>query len=54
MSIDAFLHDAERKLAGRSASLPDELRQALDELRPQLSEADLRSWAEEGVALAGH
>ena len=54
MSIDAFLHDAERKLAGHSASLPDELRQALDELRPQLSEADLRSWAEEGVALAEH
>ena len=54
MSIDAFLHDAERKLADHSASLPEALRSALAELRPSLAESDLRSWVEEGLVLADH
>ncbi|MCH7699266.1 MAG: hypothetical protein IH865_10065 [Chloroflexi bacterium] len=54
MSLDQFVSEAERKLANHSASLPDEFRQSFDELRPTLSEHDLRSWAEEGLSLAEH
>ncbi|MEX0786872.1 MAG: hypothetical protein WD939_09560, partial [Dehalococcoidia bacterium] len=54
MSFQSFVTEAERKLANHNASLPDEFRHALDALRPKLSAADLRSWAEEGVTLAEH
>ena len=54
MSLDTFVAEAERRLANHSASVVDEFRRALDELRPALPEADLRSWAEEGLTLAEH
>ena len=54
MSFESFVADAERRLAHHSASLVEEFRRALDELRPGLAESDLRSWAEEGVTLAEH
>ncbi|MDZ4278815.1 MAG: hypothetical protein U1B78_06730, partial [Dehalococcoidia bacterium] len=54
MSFDRFVAQAERKLAGHSTSVGEEFRRALDELRPSLSEHDLRSWVDEGLALAEH
>ncbi|MCH8065754.1 MAG: hypothetical protein IIC90_08010 [Chloroflexi bacterium] len=54
MSFDAFVADAERRLANHNASLTEEFRLALAELRPNLSETELRAWAEEGVTLAEH
>ncbi|OGO53277.1 MAG: hypothetical protein A2148_09125 [Chloroflexi bacterium RBG_16_68_14] len=54
MSFDAFVAEAERKLSSHSASVVEEFRLALSELRPHLSEHDLRSWTEEGLLLAGH
>jgi hypothetical protein len=54
MSFDAFAAEAERKLGNHSATAVEEFRAALGELRPRLSEGDLRLWAEEGVALAEH
>ncbi|MCH8065751.1 MAG: hypothetical protein IIC90_07995 [Chloroflexi bacterium] len=53
MSFDAFVADAERRLANHNASLTEEFRLALAELRPNLSETELRAWAEDGVTLAG-
>ena len=52
MSFDAFVADAERRLANHNAALLEEFRLALAELRPNLSETELRAWAEEGVTLA--
>jgi nitric oxide reductase NorD protein len=54
MSFQAFLAEAERKLAKHSSSVVEEFRRALEELRPTLSEDDLRGWAEEGLSLAEH
>ncbi|HEY8173471.1 MAG TPA: hypothetical protein VIH21_10340, partial [Dehalococcoidia bacterium] len=55
MAIDQqFLDEIERKLEAHSPSLAAEYRQAVEELRPVLSEADFRLWAEEGVELATH
>src|ERR1700675_4092424 len=54
MPFQAFLAEAERKLAKHSSSVVEEFRRALEELRPELSEDDLRGWAEEGVSLAEH
>src|SRR3990170_5643183 len=54
MSFEAFVAEADRKLAAHSASVVEEFRRALEELRPGLSAHDLRSWVEEGLALAEH
>ena len=54
MSFDSFVAEAERRLASHSASVVEEFRRALDELRPGLSEPGLRSWVEEGLTLAEH
>jgi nitric oxide reductase activation protein len=54
MGFETFVADAERKLAGHSPSVVEEFRSSLTELRPKLSEDELRSWAEEGLALAEH
>ena len=54
MSLEQFVSEAERRLAAHSASLPEEFRKSFDELRPALSEHDLRSWADEGLSLAEH
>lgn len=49
-----FLDEIERKLAVRAPSLAAEYRAAVLEVQPVLSESDFRTWAEEGVGLAGH
>jgi len=54
MTLERFLAETERKLASHSMSLPEEFRRSVELLRPRLQEDDLRSWAEEGVALASH
>ena len=54
MTFQVFAAEAERKLAGHSPTLPEEFRTALNELSPSMSEAELRAWAEEGLALAEH
>ena len=55
MPIDQqFLDDIERKLATHAPSLAAEYRRAADDVMPVLSEQDFRTWAEEGVELAGH
>jgi hypothetical protein len=55
MPIDQqFLDDIERKLAAHAPSLAAEYRRAADDVMPVLSEHDFRTWAEEGVELAGH
>ncbi len=55
MPIDqAFLDDIERKLAAHAPSLAVEFKAASDDVMPVLSEQDYRTWAEEGVELAGH
>ncbi len=54
MNFDTFIADAEKRLASHNASLTEEFRLALAELRPHLSEDTLRAWAEEGVTLAEH
>ncbi|MCH7811529.1 MAG: hypothetical protein IH958_02765, partial [Chloroflexi bacterium] len=54
MSLESFIADVEVKLAEFSAALPDDFRKAHAELQPNLPEADLRAWAQEGLALAGH
>jgi hypothetical protein len=55
MPIDQqFLDDVERKLEAHAPSLAAEYRRAADEVMPVLSEHDFRTWAEEGVELAGH
>ncbi len=55
MTIDKqFLEEIERKLGAHSPALAAEYATAAAELRPVLAEADFRTWAEEGVELAGH
>ncbi len=55
MPIDQhFLDEVERKLVAHSPTLAPEYRAAADALLPALSEHDFRSWADEGVELAGH
>ena len=54
MPLQAFIFEAERKLGAHSASAAEEFRASLAELRPRLSDADLRAWAEEGLSLAEH
>jgi hypothetical protein len=49
-----FLDEIERKLTQHSPSLATEFRRAAGELMPVLSEGDFRTWADEGVELAGH
>jgi len=49
-----FLDEVERKLTQHSPSLAAEFRHASEELMPLLGEADFRTWADEGVELAGH
>ncbi|MDI6858195.1 MAG: hypothetical protein QME71_07790 [Dehalococcoidia bacterium] len=47
------LREYERRLADFSASLPKEIRLAAGEMAGRLSPEQLRTWAEEGIALAG-
>ena len=54
MGLKTFVADAERQLAGHSQSVVDEFRSSLAELRPTKSDDEIRSWAEEGLALARH
>ena len=54
MTDEQFLADVERKLAVHSPQLAAEFATAAGELKPSLSAADFRAWAEEGVALATH
>jgi hypothetical protein len=54
MTFQAFAAEAEHKLASHSPTLPEEFRASLNELRESMTEAELRAWAEEGLALAEH
>ncbi len=49
-----LVRDVEAKLARFSPALPADFRDAADRLADALAYEDLRSWADEGVALAGH
>ena len=50
----SFLDEIERKLAVHAPSLAAEYLAAVPVVMPTLSEHDFRTWAEEGVELAGH
>jgi nitric oxide reductase NorD protein len=52
--LERLLSSYERRLAAYAPSLPADFRQAAGELAATLSPDELRAWAEEGVALAGH
>ncbi len=55
MPIDQqFLDEIKRKLAVHAPSLAAEYLAAMLEVQPVLSEADFRTWAEEGVGLASY
>src|SRR3990170_125825 len=51
---DAYLHETEARLAELSPALRDAFRDAYADLPAGLSDAQLRLWVEEGLALAGH
>src|SRR5438874_13839227 len=48
-----YLSEVQERLAGFSASLPPILAEALARY-PDLTDADLHLWIEEGMSLAGH
>ena len=54
MSLSEHLAETEQRLRRYATSLPAEFRQAAQEVSPLLSEEQVRLWAEEGLALAGH
>jgi hypothetical protein len=54
MSLSEHLTETERRLGRYASSLPAEFRRAAQEVSTLLSDEQLRLWAEEGLALAGH
>ncbi|HKZ50937.1 MAG TPA: hypothetical protein VJ256_04175, partial [Dehalococcoidia bacterium] len=53
-TLHKFLAECEKQLGAYAASLPADFRSAAGELAQDLSEEELRAWAEEGLALAAH
>jgi hypothetical protein len=54
MSLSEHLAETEQRLGRYASTLPAEFRRASQEVDALLSEEQLRLWAEEGLALAGH
>jgi hypothetical protein len=54
MSLAEHLADTEKRLGRYASSLPAEFRRAEEDVSALATEEQVRSWADEGLALASH